>query len=190
MNLYTIQSFDVIVELLTTGKYFCKAEKCSSIAECDDLGVYFRRAYDWLVPKLEEKIGRAPEGIKYPVWAWNAADEDSDEDWKIGVGEVGKILYRIDFVMDEKDLVASDFDKWNVILSSCPLGTDAEWSYWESLKDEEERESYCRKTWDDVFNIDEESVAQYNFWELKYENVIKITPFVVPADGDDDEEAT
>ena len=188
MNLYTIQNFDAIVELLTTGKFFCDPEKSPNLSNEDkDISAVFKRAYNWLVPKIKEKIGAPRKGIKYPVWAWYA-NEDSSIDWRKGAGEVGEIMYRIDFIMDEKDVIATDFEKWHAVIGDCILtNNEDEYHYWSTLN-KKERESYKRKTWNRIFTIEKDSVCQYNFWELDYKNVINITPFVVPDDDDEDEE--
>ena len=176
LKLFTIKDLGSAVELISTGKYVCREGK-SELLSTTPSG--FGNAYYWMMKRLAEKVSPAPSrNVRSPVWAWGDLDY---EYWKEDAGSPGEMLFRIDFEIDDSRVLASDFMNWYMVLCDTPfVETEEEMTYYESLlKIEQER--YKHKSWEKIFIIDPDSVAQYVFWELELEAVISITPFVVPG---------
>lgn len=175
MKLYTIKDLDSVVDLISTGKYVCRGEKSILLS---DIPFGFGNAYRWMADRLARKIGPAPDGgVRFPVWAWGDLDY---EHWKEDAGSPGEMLFRIDFEIDDAKVLASDFMNWHIMLCDAPfIETEEEIMHYESLS-KQKQERYKRKSWEKIFILGPDSVAQYVFWELRLEAVISITPFVVP----------
>jgi transposase len=65
MRLATIQDKAAYDELCATGVLRCRAE-LSELLGIDN----FRPAYDWLVGQMKQRVGKPPQGVTYPIWAW------------------------------------------------------------------------------------------------------------------------
>ena len=63
MILWTIQPDTVFKLIYTRGHYRCNVHKVHMIE-------FLRPQYDWLVSQMKMRIGNPPEGVEYPVWAW------------------------------------------------------------------------------------------------------------------------
>ncbi len=159
MRLVTIQPVEALKDLAENGRYVSDTEKVES---CEEAGMFIE-AYAWLNEHLAERIGPAPAGVKYPVWAWYKNDEDYSH-WNNG-GTFVKITLDI----DPDRVVLSDFDGWNCILNGCQVYLN---------EDEEEvfGAAKIHKTWDRVFHSDGDYV-QACFWELRSEDVLNVEIF-------------
>lgn len=178
MRLWTIQDEEVYNTIITEGKYHCDGSKSENL-ESDK----FRKAYTWLVKKMKEKIGKAPEGVEYPVWAWAFKPDLRKSCWNTP----GKKCVRIEFEIDEKDLFFTDYTNWHCALNSFPffdIEDDEEW--------EVKYRELCRlrgneytvaleKSWEDfIYQELPENVrlAQITFWELRKEQIKKVDYFI------------
>ena len=67
MLLWTIQPEEVWRILRRDGVYRCNPDKATHLNEDID----FSSAYDWMAAQMEKHIGKRPEGVTYPIWAWH-----------------------------------------------------------------------------------------------------------------------
>ena len=171
MRLWTIQDEDVYNTIIECGKYRCDGSK-SNYLESEK----FKKAYDWLVEKMEERMGSAPEGVEYPVWAWPYKPDLRQRKWR----NSEKKLVRIEFEIDEKDIFITDFFKWHFPLNGflyLDIEDEDEWDdayrkYCQLSFEEQERE--LKKSWEvciyEKLPSDAEK-AQITFWELNKDQI-------------------
>lgn len=88
--------------------------------------------YNWMADQLKKRIGLPPSiEIKYPVWAWyqwsgiNKKKPDLRNSSHLPKGING---VRIEFEVDSKDVLLSDFDDFNKVLNYGYM-TDTEVEY-------------------------------------------------------------
>ncbi|MBQ7478265.1 MAG: DUF3841 domain-containing protein [Selenomonadaceae bacterium] len=67
MLLWTIQPEEAWRILRRDGVYRCNPDKATHLNEDID----FSSAYDWMAAQMKKHIGKRPEGVTYPIWAWH-----------------------------------------------------------------------------------------------------------------------
>jgi len=76
MYLWSIQEEDVWQIIQETGIFCCDPYKSNMLKPMEDeligkkLEPQFEAAYEWLAEQMEQRIGKRPEGVRFPVWAW------------------------------------------------------------------------------------------------------------------------
>lgn len=188
MKLWTIQPLEVLDEIDKKGYYICDKNKSMLLKDYE----IFQRAYDWLVPKMEQRIGKRPKGVEYPVWAWYKRDwQNKKPDLRTNVGEPKKKNACIELDIDDRRVVLSDFGNWNIILNGGYVdetNTEEGWNrlhnYLDSLPPAQ-RDFLTRQSWDTVFDItpfenDWREVGKYvqaTFWALYREDIKNVQIF-------------
>ena len=173
MRLWILQHASVWDEL--------KSEGIWRVPEIDEI---YRRPYDWLVSQMESRIGKRPEGVAYPIWAW--AKLQGRPDGKPDMRSVGRIwerpCVRLELEIDESRIVLSDEDWWHYVLngSYLPQGEGDEPDL-ENLALQEREASWHR-----IFDVSGDASAKWpwikksiqaTFWELRREDVISVEHF-------------
>ena len=180
MRLTTVQPYEVLENLRSSGRFVCDITK-SSLASSKDC--VFRVAYNWLVQKMEKRIGPAPIGVKYPIWAWYRNDDDY-ANWYSD----GRRYAKITIDIDSSRVVLSDYVDWHCVLNNCPLldgaiseeEFDSEWDSCVAAGPEA-----VQATWEQVFRSDSKYV-QATFWELRLSDVVDVEVFVSRHMSDDE----
>ena len=185
MRLWTIQPVEVYEKILKTGYYKCDGRYTWK---------YFRDSYKWLIGEMEKKIGKAPKGITYPVWAWyKHNNKNKRPDLRsTGLSQKGDKCVCIELEIPDEQVVLSDFDAWHFVLNNWYLNVDCNdeetWerdSSWLDTLSKEEKEAAIRESWQGIFRIDEfESDwqkrghwVQATFWVLKKEHIKSVKFF-------------
>jgi|GEM_PF-3643164 len=79
---------------------------------------YYIVAYRWMIKQMEKRIGVAPEGVTFPLWAWRAYDGEvarpdiENDDIYIGCDDY---MVRLDIPDDQ--VLVSDFNLWHNVLN-------------------------------------------------------------------------
>ncbi len=113
MTLWTMQPVELYQSILETGKYICDPKQ-GSMPE-------FIEMYDWLVEQMKERVGKPPEGVIYPVWAWYAQNgkhykpDLRSERW--GYGSAGDKFACIEIEVPDELVLLTDFDLWGIVLN-------------------------------------------------------------------------
>lgn len=182
MRLWTIQPKKLYEELLREKVVFCKPELSEHLQKWG-----FGFAYDWLASQMEQRVGTAPPGVKYPVWAWYLLDGSNEKP------DLRKTEFRyyiedqvcMELEIPAKDILLSDEIDWHIVLNDWFLADgndlDAEYDWYESLT-ETEKELVKRKSWEKIFDVfrGNGSSARYvqaTFWELRLEYVQRVRFF-------------
>lgn len=191
MKLWTLQPLEVLNQIETTGRFICDETK-----SCHLKDEPFIVAYNWLVSKMEEKIGSKPFDVKYPIWAWHSWNwKNKKPDLRrneFHYGEKGSHWVCIELEIPTKEVVLSDEPSWTCyILNQDYFNSEMDENNWEIKEfwfdnlSLEEKEEIRIKSWDNVFDItpcqtpftSKGKYIQATFWELKKEYIKKITHF-------------
>ena len=189
MRLWTVQPVEVWKNLQEVGCYVCDKSKSESFEDPS-----FVKAYDWLVAKMEKRIGARPKGVEYPVWAWHTYDGrhcelDLNIDAYVSKGEEAVCL---EVEIPDGQVLLSDFNNWHSVLNNtyCDRSlTEEEWekeTEWFSRLRGEERQKVKLDSWNRIFDITPRVTefcsnghfVQATFWSLKLEDVKKVRFFV------------
>jgi len=189
MTLWTIQTLEVWSEIQKRGRFVCDS------TAPEFLGNYMscRDSYDWLVCEMERRLGKRPEGVEYPIWAWHTRD------WKrkkpdlreSGYGTKGAKYVCMEIEIPDREVVLTDFDIWHYVLNDwyfCASSSEEEWRKKMELFDRlpiEKQEEEKRSSWQNVFDIaslenDWEQRGRYiqaTFWCLTLDEIKKVQIF-------------
>lgn len=84
---------------------------------------YIKLAYDFMMREMNRKLGKPDDDIIYPVWFWYRSRGKrrdvklQDEEEKESADRQQEVMYRIDFEIDKKNCLLSDFDLWIQLLN-------------------------------------------------------------------------
>lgn len=183
MKLWTIQPEEVYNLIMTKGIYRCNGLKSELINEWN-YGV----AYDWISQQMRNRIGLAPEGVKYPVWAWHTMNfkHKRPDMRKSEFRHIAKPYVLMEIEMPDNDVLLSDEVSWHFVLNDV---------YYPDAESEEEfdrvynlyetqshdiQHQMKHESWNKVLDIGfhseynwRDEYIQATFWELKKENVLK-----------------
>ena len=174
-----MQPSEALKEIEETGTFRCDAAKSFNLSKRDSL----REEYRWLMEKMRQKIGKEPEGVTYPVWAWykweyenqcpdvnSAAFLQRNED---------KVLFTLE--VPENEALLTDFEAWQFVLMHTFVMKEEEEDFIEvDGLSEEELEEKIQNSWDNVFDVREVRGTDYTrgrfvqatFWEIKKEYIL------------------
>lgn len=179
MKLWTTMPARVYEE--TIGKYgYYRCDPTKSELLLDD-GAYkqFANAYSWLSEYMTEKIGAAPEGVKYPVWAWfrlRGQENRPDLRWDEFRGAAEEMVL-IEHEKEDSQVVLSDEVMWTLAHLNdsawCETDEELDWYYDSNVK-AEEKERFKKESWYRIFDIKDSQHVQATFWELRKEDIIKV----------------
>lgn len=130
MILWTLQHPAVLDTLEANGRYVADPKNLAFPPEWDDAVNHTHAAYQWLIAKMKAHIGKPPEGVEYPSWAWykQSGRSDGKPDMRqSGHGEPGTPLVRMKLDVSDSLVLLSDFGNWHHVLN-----------YWYLSKTEEE----------------------------------------------------
>lgn len=149
-----------------------------------------RFAYDWISRQMTQKIGAAPQGVHYPVWAWYLWEgKRKRQDLRnAGYAERGTPMVQITFEAEKTEFLLSDFDLWCRILAGDFLArSEAEWDAFYA-ENPHPTQKDVEASWSRVFDLtafepnwdyppDRKSV-QATLWQIKMEQVKKVEHFI------------
>lgn len=183
IRLWTLQHVKAYEKMLETGTL--RADERHLFCEDD-----FRQAYDWMAAELRSRIGKAPEGVTYPVWAW-AQWEGKQKRMDLrrsGYAKRGTPMVQIEFEADMDSVLLSDFDGWHHVLGKTYIADNEDDfnRFWELPEQVQEQEAQA--SWRKIFDLnrshqgwespqDEKSI-QAVLWEIKVSQIIKIEHFI------------
>ena len=186
MRLWTIQSKNAYDALMQNGVLHCDATLSPLLKEDE-----FKNAYDWLVIEMTKRIGKAPKGVKYPIWAWYQYDENRNRpNLRSEIYNYFGEHYLIELEITDEDVLLSCFDYWHIILNNGYINSCSENEFCEAIAKEEdayfesltkkEQDIFKKETWKRVFDSKHcaWTAIQATFWELKKEHIISVKKFM------------
>lgn len=186
MRLWTVQPLEAVEILERDGVFTC--DECLSINWGD-----FHDAYVWLVDEMDNRNIHHPEGLTLPLWAWHTRNwKHKKPDFRtIGLGCPGHRYVCIEFEIDDKDVLLSDYDNWHFVLNRSWFDDSKNEEEWEKLHewydslDWPTREKMMLESWQKIFDVEPEKTdwgckgayVQATFWELRKDMVKDIKYF-------------
>lgn len=200
VRVWTFQPAIILDVINQTGEFICDKSKSFAME-----APQFEEAYEWLIEKMEEKIGKRPEGVEYPIWAWyrsygkNKKPDLRRSEYRT-IGKPGEKWICIELELNEDEVVLSDEPAWTVsALNGCPFNNSSSEEEWEEINerfkqiakealsegDPEKYRNVVKESWNHVFNIEPFSNewfsrgehVQATFWKIKKEQIKNITYF-------------
>lgn len=180
MILWSIQPREVYNSIIETETYRCDPNQIK-LTE-------FKPYYDWLVKRMTERIGHAPEDVTYPVWAWYMweGERGVPEPWEDDTAD--NVAIELD--VPEDQVLLSDFDGWNLILNDALISWDQDEDralkeLYDSLGDRDKK-AMKQKNRERVFDLHpvdngwttNGSSIQATMWELKREYIQVVEPWI------------
>lgn len=174
MRLWSIQHRVAYEQLQKTGVLYANEQYLF----CEE---DFRFAYDWMSEQLELRIGKAPKGVRYPIWAWyqwEGKRQRLDMRYHRRWGEKGTPIVLLTVDVPDHLVLLSEFDLWHCVLNHGPVDCSEDGESFFS-------EQQMRKSWERIFEWDTirhangvPKTTQAVFWELREEWVEKAEFFV------------
>ena len=182
MRLWTFQPIEVYEILKNKGIYRCDPNN-------NGVDKYLIKSYIWLVSEMEKRIGKRPNGVELPIWAWHTTY------WKHNKPDLRHLEFKcskpcllMEIEIPDNQVVLTDFDAWHFVLnrwylgeSTCEDEYDKEQAWLDTLTNKQ-RSTEIIKSWQRIFDISKYSnkwlhrgmFIQATFWELKLSQVKKI----------------
>ncbi len=179
MKLWTVQPASILKEIEKNGTYRCKEEYSYNLSKKDSL----KDSYQWLIQEMETRIGRRPEGVEFPIWAWhtwNFTHQCPDMNSPAFlVRNEDKVLLTLE--IPDNEIVLTDFDAWQIVMRKSFLTYETEEEKLESMEsyldslDEKQYQKAIEESWKNVFDIETVNTdnlvrgqyVQATFWQVK-----------------------
>jgi hypothetical protein len=190
MRLWTVQPVEVWEILKKQGYFICEPEKSDYLSS--DWG--FKKSYDWLVNQMDMRVGKRPNGVSYPIWAWHTRD------WKhkkpdlrnIGLGNKGEKSVCIEIEIPDNEVLLHDYDAWHYVLNNWWYDgsfSERDWEKkhnWFDKLSNEEKEILTKKSWERIFDVSpfkndwfqKGRYIQATFWVLYLKDVKNVRYFI------------
>lgn len=150
----------------------------------------FQYAYDWMASQMHQRIGAAPNGLQYPVWAWYQWEGKRKrmDLRQSGYAKRGTPMVQITFEADTKDFLLSDFDLWHLVLSNHYIAdNEQDWDDFYA-NDGDCRTDEIVKSWEKIFDLTrctpgwdhepDRQTVQATLWEVYMSQVRKVEHFI------------
>ena len=188
MILWTIKPASLYEQILRDGYYHFDENKAGDAFNED-----FQAAYDWLAEEMIKRIGKSPEGVHYPVWAWYIHDSKRKKPdlRKAEYGRKGEAMVCMEIEIPDDEVVLSDEEAWHFVLNkwymsnaSCEEEYDKEEVWLDGLNEDEKRKAIV-DSWQHIFDITpfnndfkiKGRYVQATFWELRADQIRKAVFF-------------
>lgn len=199
MKLWTIQPLSFWKRLEVDGHICADAELVKTIGF---YAIDYRmgHAYDWLATQMGRKIGR-PSPAAMPLWAWfrwNGSHRRPDLR-SVGHLPTGERGVRIEFEINDHDVVLSDFELWHFALNYSYIANsdDDDDAFEAKLRKLDNRHTVPSpntaihkkivRSWDKIFDLEwensyynakrDEKCIQATFWALDLQAVRQVKEF-------------
>ena len=181
-TLWTIQHIDAYEEMKKTG--VLRANEQFLFCQ-DDM----RYAYDWIAQQMCTRVVTSPPNVRYPVWAWYQWEgKRKRRDLRYsGYAKRGTPMVQIEFVVEDKNVLLSDFDDWHGVLNNTYIADNQEDFDRFYLPGSEESQEEIYASWEKVFDLDrytpnwdcppERKSIQACLWEVHMSQVKKVEFF-------------
>lgn len=202
MRLWTIQPENVLEIIETKGVFRAELDKSllsGIIAGAPENDTSICAPYRWMAEQMTKRIGPAPDGVEIPIWAWYRRGDKVRPDlrtvvWEYAVDSVG---VRIEFEIDCRKVLLSDFDHWHYVLNRWYFpASDQDYEKFDQKVDNMGMDQFrkmdenhplmkeIKDSWDRLFlpeflegGKQSSGWIQATFWELRKEWIVKVDRF-------------
>lgn len=150
----------------------------------------YRNAYDWMVGQMRSRIGKAPDGIQFPVWAWYQWEGKRKrmDLRQSGYAQRGTHMVQITFEASSDDFLLSDFDEWHFVLGNHYIAdNEQDWDNFYAHGGDN-RQAEITASWNKIFDLSrytpdwssepDQLTIQTTLWEIKLSQVKKTEHFI------------
>ena len=173
-----MQPASLLDDIEKNGVFRCDESKSFNLTKENSL----KPQYKWLINQMEQKIGKRPDEVKFPIWAWHTWEfkrQMPDPDSAAFLKRDGDRVFLTIDIPKEK-VVLTDFDAWqNVMTEGFVSAATNENEYDRESKlldnaDDIELINLIQNSWKNVFIVDQVDnefltrgkYIQATFWEL------------------------
>ncbi len=186
MKLWTVQPKSALEQISQNKTYRCDEQLSYNLSKKNSL----KKQYTWLIHKMEERIGKRPEGVEYPIWAWHTWEFErtcpNTESASFLKRNEDKVLLTLNVPDDQ--VVLTDFDAWQLVMSGSYLTNEIDEEKLDELEtklselDENALLKEIEKSWDLVFDttkidhplLQRGKFIQATFWEIREDMIESI----------------
>lgn len=198
-RLWTIQPHAVWQQLQQTGIYRTEWHHVAANWH----GLDWQHAYDWMVAQMKARLAPPPTGCVYPIWAWYQWDSALKRRPDLRSSEYSSMAgVRLELLLPTVSVLLSDFALWDYPLNwwylprseaddlafAARFANDATTKPNTLVPDRRSTmHAAIEESWQGIFDLNwsdlyisrphSQKRIQATFWELKLDQVIKVTPF-------------
>lgn len=179
MIVYSIQSANMY-ELLLHDKHLINN---GNIVDPFTIEYHFK-FYTWMSTQMDiHGISRDKDKAKYPFWAWYKYSKNKQKpDLRhTGLAPKGTECVLLELEIPDKDVLLSNFDRWNCILNDYPIFDDENWDAMYNKYKKlsiEDQQKVKEESWQSVFLDLKNGPIQATFWELNIDSVRSVKTFI------------
>lgn len=179
LTLWTVQHESAVRRLEQTGVLKADGRRAER---------WYSDAYQWMRDQMRFRIGRAPLGISYPLWAWKVWKPDRLRPDLRATGHLksGTPGALLEFTCPADQVLLSDFDSWHCVLNETYLAPD-EHEFETFYSAAESDPAKVRESWNRIFDLNfgdpefwgpvDERRVQATLWQIKREQVRSVQWF-------------
>lgn len=140
----------------------------------------FADAYDWLINQFNQRIPK-PDQATIPIWWWldnNSRPKEFQEDMP---PKPVKVIIEANYPKNQ--VLLSDFEKWHYVLNKWYLPDDINNNsddyydridQWFDHLSSHQQQVQMQKSWQQIFNLDDQWPIQANTWSIDLPNITKV----------------
>lgn len=181
MIVYSFQPNEVAENLINGKEYICDPIKSDFIET--DWG--FKKAYQWLIERMEHHVDAKPKDVEYPAWVWIKCGENK---YRPDLRETLYNLYDYNYSLlklniSSDRILPSCFSGWHDVLNG--------WSHFHGNNEDYAKMSdkqiddfinltgeyshlTLEDTWEDIFDVKDSEYIQGTLWKILPEDVVKV----------------
>lgn len=121
MILWTIQPYNLWEDFQKEKIFYTK--KPLHLYDKEWSTFEWRMSYAWMIVQMRKRIGPAPKGIKWPVWAWFQYLDSTKRKPDLRYSEFKKHekSVRIEIEIPDDEVLLSDYSLWHLPLNKGPI---------------------------------------------------------------------
>jgi hypothetical protein len=186
MLAWTIQPLTIMQDIEQYGTFRCDPSRSFNLSKTNSL----KPAYRWLMREMRERIGAAPEGVVYPIWAWHTWEGEHKAPDPDSAAFLQRTEDKVYLTLDlpEDHAILTDYEKWQSVMMNTFL-------FWGRTEEEVQQqideadslegevlETAMQKSWQNVFQLADAHYIQATFWEIRREYIVDAKILRVNAD--------
>lgn len=187
MRVWSFQPVEIYEQLKSKKILYADKDKIEMFHFDGKEDLVSKRAYDYMVEKMVEKINYPkPEQAKYPWWAWYKFDgKNKKPDMRKKECHYSEDMVCLELELPDNQVLLSDEELWHCPLNNAPIILDEDdktwnWMYdWYQSLDITIKQSKIEKTWEHCFDVSSHlglgvylgQWIQATFWELRLTDI-------------------
>lgn len=177
MHLFTEQPLVVWKIIKAKHCYHPDSDNLDVMAHLDQ---DFADAYDWLINQFNQRIPK-PNQATIPIWWWLDNGVKTKEFQEDMPPKPVKVIIKANYPSNQ--VLLSDFEKWHYVLNKWYLPDDInnesddyydQIDQWFNNLSSHQQQVQMQKSWQRIFNLDNQWPIQANTWSIDLVNITKV----------------